>query len=76
MALDRHVNKLYKNLSHKAEASVLIQMRTEKIGYLNKIIRSSGIFDSFDLFLYLFSAGAEPEARDHICSLVLYSASA
>lgn len=43
--LDRHVNKLYKSFSHKAEASVLIQMRTEKIGlygYLNKINRAEG----------------------------------
>jgi ribonuclease HI len=43
IVLDRHVNKLYNPLSHKAEASVLIQMRTEKIGlhgYLNKIKRA------------------------------------
>jgi hypothetical protein len=41
--LDRHINKLYQNLTHKAEASVLIQMRTEKIGlhgYLYQINRS------------------------------------
>jgi len=41
--LNRHVNRLYSNLSLKAEASVLIQMRTEKIalhGYLHKINRS------------------------------------
>ena len=43
MVLNRHINDLYKNLSHKAEASVLIQMRTEKIGlhgYLNTINRT------------------------------------
>jgi ribonuclease HI len=43
MALNKHVNQLYKNLSHKAEAAVLIQMRTEKIGlhgYLNTINRT------------------------------------
>jgi hypothetical protein len=43
MSLDRHVNKLYSVLSLKADASVLIQMRIEKIalhGYLHKINRS------------------------------------
>lgn len=42
MNLDRHINKLYLNL-HKAESSVLIQMRTEKIGlygYLSRIKRA------------------------------------
>ena len=43
MVFDRYVNKLYTTLSHKAEASILIQMRTETIGlhgYLNKINRA------------------------------------
>jgi hypothetical protein len=43
IVLNRHVNKLYSVLSLKAKASVLIQMRTEKIalhGYLYKINRS------------------------------------
>jgi hypothetical protein len=43
MILDQHVNKLYNTLSLKAKASVLIQIRTEKIGlyrYLHKIKRA------------------------------------
>lgn len=42
VSLFRHTRDLYKNLSHKAEASVLIQLRTERIGlygYLYKINR-------------------------------------
>ena len=43
IVFDRHVNKIYNSLLHKAEASVLIQIRTEKIGlygYLHKINRA------------------------------------
>ena len=51
MALNKHVNQLYKNLSHKAEAAVLIQMRTEKIGlhgYLNTINRTEDPWSAVD----------------------------
>jgi hypothetical protein len=43
MTFNRHINDLYKNLSHKAKASVRIHIRTEKIGlygYLNFIKRT------------------------------------
>jgi hypothetical protein len=42
MALNKHINQLYKNLSYKAKAAILIQIRIEKIrlyNYLNTINR-------------------------------------
>jgi hypothetical protein len=42
MVLNRYVNEIYNSLLHKAEASILIQLRIEKIGlhgYLYKIKR-------------------------------------